>query len=109
MSEPTCHKLKSHYSGMSVPLLSQMCELQDENSRLKRLYADFVRVHNSLKDVVGVVCSENQIARQMRAAGIQSGLRIHRHDLPPACRTKVMAVSPQILENCGYEDHTIYR
>lgn len=30
-------------------------------------------------------------------------------DLPPACRTKVMAVSPQILENCGYEDHTIYR
>lgn len=30
-------------------------------------------------------------------------------DLPPASRTKVMAVSPQILENCGYEDHTIYR
>ena len=30
-------------------------------------------------------------------------------DLPPASRTRVMAVSPQILENCGYEDHTIYR
>ena len=30
-------------------------------------------------------------------------------DLPPASRTKAMAVSPQILENCGYEDHTIYR
>jgi hypothetical protein len=30
-------------------------------------------------------------------------------DLPPASRTKVMAVSPQILENCRYEDHTIYR
>lgn len=30
-------------------------------------------------------------------------------DLPPTSRTKVMAVSPQILENCGYEDHTIYR
>ena len=30
-------------------------------------------------------------------------------DLPPASHTKVMAVSPQILENCGYEDHTIYR
>ena len=30
-------------------------------------------------------------------------------DLPPFSRTKVMAVSPQILENCGYEDHTIYR
>jgi hypothetical protein len=33
----------------------------------------------------------------------------HHPDLPPASRTKVMAVSPQILENCGYEDHTIYR
>ena len=31
------------------------------------------------------------------------------NDLPPPSRTKVMAVSPQILENCGYEDHTIYR
>ena len=30
-------------------------------------------------------------------------------DLPPVSRTKVMEVSPQILENCGYEDHTIYR
>jgi hypothetical protein len=30
-------------------------------------------------------------------------------DLPPASHTKVMAVSPQILENCGYEDHPIYR
>ena len=30
-------------------------------------------------------------------------------DLPPANRTMAMAVSPQILENCGYEDHTIYR
>ncbi len=30
-------------------------------------------------------------------------------DLPPPSRTKVMAVGPQILENCGYEDHTIYR
>jgi hypothetical protein len=30
-------------------------------------------------------------------------------DLPPVSRTKVMAVGPQILENCGYQDHTIYR
>ena len=30
-------------------------------------------------------------------------------DLPPLSRNKVMAVGPQILENCGYEDNTIYR
>lgn len=28
-------------------------------------------------------------------------------DLPPASRTKVIAVSPQILENCGFEIHRI--
>jgi len=30
-------------------------------------------------------------------------------DLPPVSRTKIMEVSPQILENFGCEDHTIYR
>jgi hypothetical protein len=39
----------------------------------------------------------------------ESSQNLARADLPPARRTKVMAVSPQILENCGYEDHTIYR
>jgi hypothetical protein len=28
---------------------------------------------------------------------------------PSHSGTKVMAVRPQILENCGFEDHTIYR
>jgi hypothetical protein len=37
------------------------------------------------------------------------GVKSLDFDLPPASHTKVMAVSPQILENCGYEDHTIYR
>ena len=30
-------------------------------------------------------------------------------DLPPLSRTKSMEQSPLILENGGYEDHTIYR
>jgi ATP-dependent helicase YprA (DUF1998 family) len=30
-------------------------------------------------------------------------------DLPPLSRTKSMELSPLILENGGYEDHTIYR
>ncbi|OYU30217.1 MAG: hypothetical protein CFE39_14570, partial [Comamonadaceae bacterium PBBC2] len=31
------------------------------------------------------------------------------NDLPPLSRTKSMELSPLILENGGYEDHTIYR
>ena len=32
-----------------------------------------------------------------------------QYDLPPLSRTKSMELSPLILENGGYEDHTIYR
>ena len=34
---------------MKVPQLRQ---LQDENAKLKRMYADLALVHNALKDVV---------------------------------------------------------
>lgn len=52
VSEPTYYKWKSQYSGMTVPRRSQLRELQDENARLKRMYADLALVHNALKDVV---------------------------------------------------------
>lgn len=37
---------------MTVPHLSQLRELQDENARLKRMYAELALMHNALKDVV---------------------------------------------------------
>nr|WP_315463747.1 transposase [uncultured Rhodoferax sp.] len=40
VSEPPVYKLKSQYSGMTVSHLSQLHELQDENARLKRMYAE---------------------------------------------------------------------
>lgn len=52
VSEPTYYKWKSHYSGMTVSHLAQLRELQDENGRLKRMYADLALMHNALKDVV---------------------------------------------------------
>jgi putative transposase len=52
VSEPTYYKWKSQYSGMTVPLLSQLRELQDENAKLKRMYADLALMHHALKDVV---------------------------------------------------------
>lgn len=52
VSEPTYYKWKSQYSGMTVSHLSQLRELQEENARLKRMYADLALMHNALKDVV---------------------------------------------------------
>ena len=52
VSDPTYYKWKSQFSVMTVPHLAQLRELQDENARLKRMYADLALVHNALKDVV---------------------------------------------------------
>ena len=52
ISEPTYYKWKSQFAGMTVSHLSQLRELQDENSKLKRMYADLALMHNALKDVV---------------------------------------------------------
>ncbi len=39
VSEPTYYKWKSQFSGMTVSHLSQLRQLQDENAKLKRMYA----------------------------------------------------------------------
>ena len=52
VSDATCYKWKSQYSGMTVPHLAKLRELQEENARLKRMYADLALMHSALKDVV---------------------------------------------------------
>lgn len=52
ISDPTYYKWKSQYAGMSVSHLAQMRELQEENAKLKRMYADLALMHHALKDVV---------------------------------------------------------
>jgi putative transposase len=52
ISEPTYYKWKTQYSGMTVSHLSQLRELQSENAKLKRMYADLALMHHALKDVV---------------------------------------------------------
>ena len=52
VSDATCYKWKSKYLGMTVPHLAKLRELQEENARLKRMYADLALMHSALKDVV---------------------------------------------------------
>lgn len=52
ISEPTYYKWKSAYDGMDASQLRQLKELQAENTKLKRMYAELALVHNALQDVV---------------------------------------------------------
>lgn len=52
ISEPTYYKWKSAYGGMDASQLKQLRELQTENARLKKMYAELALVHNALQDVV---------------------------------------------------------
>lgn len=50
-SEPTYYKWKSQLAVMTVSQLSQRRQLQDENAKPKRIYADLVLMHYARKDV----------------------------------------------------------
>jgi len=52
ISKQTFYKWKSKYSGMEVNELKRMRELEEENLRLKRMYADLSLDHSILKDVI---------------------------------------------------------
>jgi putative transposase len=52
ISAATFHNWKAKYGGMDASQLKQIKELQEENSRLKRMYADLSLVHDALKQVV---------------------------------------------------------
>jgi putative transposase len=52
ISEPTFYNWKAKYGGMDSSQLRRMKELEEENSRLKRMYADLSLLHTALKDAV---------------------------------------------------------
>ena len=52
ISIPTFHNWKSKYSGMDVNQLKKLKELEVDNSRLKKMYAELSLVHHAFKDAV---------------------------------------------------------
>ena len=52
VSRATFYNWKSKYSGMEVSQLKQLKELQEENRKLKAMYADLALDHRILKDVI---------------------------------------------------------
>ena len=51
ISVPTYYQWKSKYSGVSVSELKRIKDLEAENSRLKRMYAELALENTAIKDL----------------------------------------------------------
>jgi putative transposase len=51
-SKATYYKWKAQYGGMEVSALKRLKELEEENRRLKQMYAELSLEHQALKDIV---------------------------------------------------------
>ncbi len=51
-SRAAFYKWKAKYSGMSVSELKRLKELEEENRRLKQMYANLSLEHEVLKDIL---------------------------------------------------------
>ena len=52
MSDATFYKWKAKFAGMDVSQLRRLRDLETENNRLKRMYADLSLTHQVLQDAV---------------------------------------------------------
>ena len=53
MSNASFYKWRAKYGGMDASLISQMKAMEDENRRLKRMYADLSMQADLLKEALG--------------------------------------------------------
>ena len=51
-SKASFYKWKAKYSGMSVSELKRLKKLEEENRRLKQMYANLSLEHEVLKDII---------------------------------------------------------
>lgn len=52
ISDQTYYNWKSKYGGMKISDVKKLKELEAENRRLKRMFADLSLKHEALKDIV---------------------------------------------------------
>jgi putative transposase len=52
VSKDTYYKWKRKYSGMESGDIKKMRELEKENAKLKKMYADMALMNDALKDVI---------------------------------------------------------
>jgi len=52
VSEATLYNWRARYGGMELSQLRRLKDLESENARLKRMYADLSLTHQALQDAV---------------------------------------------------------
>lgn len=52
ISEATFYNWKAKYGGMDASQLKRVKELEEENARLKRMYAELSMINDALKHVI---------------------------------------------------------
>ena len=52
ISRQALYRWKAKYSGMDVNQVTRLRELEEENARLKRMYADIALDNQILRDVI---------------------------------------------------------
>jgi len=53
MSSAAFYKWRSKYGGMDASMMAKLKELEKENSRLKRMYADVQLKYEAVRDALG--------------------------------------------------------
>ena len=53
MSDASFYKWRAKYGGMDVSMISEKKALEDENRRLKRMFADLAMQNELLKEALG--------------------------------------------------------
>jgi len=53
MSDASFYKRRAKYGGMDASMVSQMKAMEEENRRVKRMYADLSMQNNLLKEALG--------------------------------------------------------
>ena len=52
ISDATYYNWKSKYGGMSASELKRLREVEEENAKLKKMYADLALENNALKELI---------------------------------------------------------
>ena len=66
ISDATYYNWKAKYGGMEVSDIKRLKELDEENQRLKRMFADLSLKHEALKDIVEKSFKAGREARACR-------------------------------------------
>jgi putative transposase len=80
ISEATFYNWKARYGGLDVSQLRRLKELEAENARLKKMYAELSLAHHALQDAV----QKPTVCQCARRAGRHS-LRARRFTRPGGC------------------------